>query len=143
MGASRSRTRGSSIGFIPREQDVVGYIDVEGTGVDITDDLIGAEGTGAGVTGATGGEPPVEFRLEDEVHDIRDEVRRLATQLTGMQDRMDESDRRIDERFDTIKEWTEGMKEWTVGVAGTLQTILGKLSDIDSRVVQAERKGKE
>ncbi|CUS07863.1 unnamed protein product [Tuber aestivum] len=100
-------------------------------------------------------ESPV--RMEDEVHDIRDDVRRLATRFDGLEERMDESDRRIDERFDTIKEWTEGMKEWTVGVAAKLdamdqnwkgmealqRTILGKLSDIDSRVVQAERKGKE
>ncbi|PWW74211.1 hypothetical protein C7212DRAFT_365174 [Tuber magnatum] len=82
----------------------------------------------------------VTVRLEDEVHDIRDDVRRLATRFDGLEERMDESDRRIDERFDTIKEWTEGMKEWTVGVAGTLQTILEKLSDIDSRVGRVERK---
>ncbi|CUS09498.1 unnamed protein product, partial [Tuber aestivum] len=56
-------------------------------------------------------ESPVEFRLEDEVHDIRDDVRRLATRFDGleerfdrvekrMDERMDESDRRMDERFD-------------------------------------------
>lgn len=92
-------------------------------------------------------ESPV-FRLEDEVHDIRDDVPRLATRLDGLEERFERKFRRIEERMDKgdgrMHRQFDHMKEWCQGVAENLErtdhnrkgmealqhTILAQLAEI-------------
>jgi len=79
-------------------------------------------------------ESPVDFRLEDEVHEIHDNVRRLATRLDGLEERFDGQFRRLEESIDGSDRTTHVqfnyVKEWCEGVAQTIGQVMGQLNDI-------------